>query len=105
MTIDDLFNYALDVMNIELSDIGVYGLPGQQVSYQHHDEYMALSYYSIQKQNYVNMWNKYMNPYGEPLTVDSIKIRELHTELGIPTKNSVFSPGGSLSDIESEFNQ
>lgn len=105
MTVNDILGYAMEVKGMQLSDIAVWGMPGQQLSYQHHDENYKLSYYSIHKQQYVDLWNTYMNPFGEKITVDSIKIRELHTELGVPYTPSYFTPGGSLGDIEQEFEQ
>ena len=46
-----------------------------------------------------------MNPFGKPLTVEDLRIRELHTELGVPYHPSPFNQGGSLGDIEQEFEQ
>ena len=51
------------------------------------------------------MWNEHMNPYGEKITVDGIKIRELHTELGVPYEPNYFEEGGSLGEIADRFNQ
>ncbi|MBR5452090.1 MAG: LCP family protein [Clostridia bacterium] len=105
MSIDDILGYAMDVRGMQLSNISVWGMPGQQLNYQHYDENYNLSYYSIHKQEYVDMWNEHMNPFGEPLTVEGLKIRELHTELGVPYHPSSFTQGGSLGDIEQEFEQ
>lgn len=105
MTIDDIVGYGLEVKNMDLSKISVWGMPGQQGSYQHHNIGYPLSYYSIHKQEYIDMWNEHMNPFGEKLTMDSIKIRELHTELGWKYEPSYFTQGGSLSDIAEQFGQ
>lgn len=105
MSIDDILGYAMDVKGMKLSDIAVWGLPGQQLSYQHHDEMLSLSYFSIHKKQYVELYNKYLNPFGNPIKESDLKIRELHTELGIPYTPSFFTQGGSLGDIEQEFEQ
>ncbi len=105
MTVMDIIDYALEVKGLSLSNISVWGMPGQQLSYRHYDESFALSYYSIHKQEFVDMWNAHMNPYGEKLTVDSIKIRELHAELGVPYEPNYFEEGGSLGDIADRFGQ
>ncbi|MBR4867983.1 MAG: hypothetical protein IKU10_02405 [Clostridia bacterium] len=38
-----------------------------------------MSYYSIHKQDYVDLINRYFMPYSDPITVDSLAIQELHT--------------------------
>lgn len=105
MTVQDIIGYALEVKGLKLTDISVWGMPGQQLSYRHYDESYALSYYSVHKQEYVDMWNEHMNPYGEKITVDGIKVRELHTELGVPYEPNYFEKGGSLGEIANRFNQ
>lgn len=110
MSLNDIAGYAIDVRSMcqkngGISCISVWGMPGQQCMYQHHDESLRLSYYSIHKQEYVDLWNEHMNPYGKPLTVDGIRVRELHTEAGIPFEPNVFETGGNLSDIQSEHHQ
>ncbi len=105
MSVNDILGYAYEVKAMQLSDIAVWGLPGQQLSYQHYNESAALSYFSIHKKQYVELFNKYLNPFGAPITEDSIKIRELHTELGVPYVPSYFTAGGKLDDIENEFDQ
>ncbi len=105
MTINDIVGYGLEVKAMDISKISVWGMPGQQGPYQHYNSAYNLSYYSIHKQEYVDMWNEHMNPFGEKLTVDSIKIRELHTELGRPYQPNYFNQGGSLGDIAEQFGQ
>lgn len=111
MTLNDIVGYAMDVRSMcnESADgigcISVWGVPGQQCMYRHYDEEYQLSYFSIHKQEFVDLWNAHMNPYGEPITVNSIKIRELHTEAGIPFEPNCFETGGSLSDIQQEHHQ
>lgn len=109
MTVEEILGYAMIVKNLSLSDIAVWGLPGQQLTYRHYNMYeypYGLSYYSIHKQEYIDLWNEHMNPGGaHTATLDSIKIRELHTEAGVAYEPSWFEKGGPLTDIESRFDQ
>ena len=59
-----------------MEDIHIFGLPGQACDYN------GVSYYSIHKDDYVDMFNKYFNPYGDPLTMEDIYIPEVYVLAG-----------------------
>lgn len=107
MDVDTILGYALFVKkNVSISDIAVWGMPGQQLTCRPIAGAENLSYYSIHKDEYVELWNTYMNPSGtQTLTVDDILIRELHTEVGVEYEQSYFEKGGSLSQIAERFDQ
>lgn len=99
LTVNEIVGYAGVVKPIPFESIGVYAVPGQGCTYQ------KRSLYSIHKADYVQLFNEKMNPYGAPITVDGIRIRELHTELGLPTTGSLANAGGTLAEVITEHNQ
>ncbi len=99
MTVNEIVGYASVVKPIAFENIGVWAVPGQGCTYQ------GRSLYSIHKADYVALYNEKMNPYGDPITVDGIQIRELHTELGIPTTGSLANEGGTLAEIITDKDQ
>lgn len=100
MSIGDLLGYAKEIKSIPLASMKIFGVPGQGCTYN------SLSYYSIHKADYVKIFNTYFNPYGDPITVNGIKVKELHVIAGQPTTGSLLeSEGGSIADIQSENNQ
>ena len=99
MTVNEILGYAKEAKSIEYSKFSVFTVPGQGCTYK------KRSLYSIHKQDYIDLYNKYFNPYGDPLTADKIKAIELHTALGIATSKSLASDGGSLQDVIDQKNQ
>lgn len=94
MTVNQLLGYAKAAKSVEFSNFSVFTLPGQCCTYK------KLSMYSLHKQEYVDLYNNNFNPYGEALTVDSIKAIELHTAQGIATtQESYAAEGSSLQNI------
>lgn len=98
MDVNTLLGYALEVKEIDMENIGVHSVPGQYVDYRPDYLSFPLSYFSLIKSEYVKMFNQYMNPYGEPLTADKVRNRELHKELGIPTEGDWGPGSGTLDD-------
>lgn len=98
MDVNTLLGYALEIKDIDMEQIGIHTVPGQYVDYRPTANSAPLSIYSIIKSKYVETFNKYMNPYGDPITVDGIRIRELHTELGIPTEGDWSEGTGFLDE-------
>lgn len=98
MDVNTLLGYALEIKNINMEHIGIHTVPGQYIDYRPTANSAPLSIYSIIKSKYVEVFNKYMNPYGTPITADGIRIRELHTELGIPTEGDWSSGTGFLDE-------
>lgn len=99
LDVNSLLGYALEIKNIGFDQISIHPIAGQYVQYKPSNYHSKLSYYSIHKEDYVELFNTYLNPYGETLTVDDIRIRELHTELGIAKETAWGDQGGTASEI------
>lgn len=79
MSVGQLLSYASAAKGMSMETISFYAVPGQPGYYS--PQGVSRSYYSIHKKEYVELINEYFMPYSdEPLTVDDIKIKELHTE-------------------------
>ena len=79
MSVGQLLSYASAAKGMGMDNISFYAVPGQPGYYS--PQGVSRSYYSIHKQEYVDLINEYFLPYSdEKLTVDDIKIKELHTE-------------------------
>lgn len=79
LTLNETAAFALAAKKLDKENIHIFGLPGQACSY-------GASYYSIHRDEYVEMFNKYFNPYGEPITIDQVKAPDLYLMAG-QTKN------------------
>ncbi|MDD4699593.1 MAG: LCP family protein [Oscillospiraceae bacterium] len=100
MSFNDILGYAKEIKSVPFESMKILGVPGQACDYN------EVSYYSIHKADYVKVFNDYFNPYGEQLKVNDIKVKELHTELGIETTNSwIDAKGTSIAEIEAKNNQ
>lgn len=84
LTLNEAAAFALAAKSMDKNDIHIFGLPGQACSY-------GASYYSIHRDEYVEMFNKYFNPYGEPITIDEVKAPDLYLIAG-QTKNDYWMP-------------
>ncbi len=73
LTYNDALAYAYEVMKMNMKDVHIFGLPGQGAWHN------GGSYYSIHKDEYVKMFNKHFNPYGDKITVEDVGMTELHT--------------------------
>lgn len=99
MSVGEMLGYAKELQNVDLNNVIIKSIPGQFCNYK------GLSYYSIHKKEYVDMYNEFFNPYGDPLTTDDIRIRELHTAVGDKYESSVANDGGTLGEINEQNNQ
>lgn len=99
MSVNQILGYAKEVKSIPMESMGVYAVPGQSVTYR------GLSMWSAHKDEYIELFNMYLNPYGAPITADDIKMIELHTKLGVAKTASEVVQGGSLAALEQEKNQ
>lgn len=77
MKLVDLLAYAKTAQKLSVDQINFHAVPGQSGTYSVNGG-QALSYYSIHKQDYVNLVNQYFMPYSDSITTDSLMIRELH---------------------------
>ena len=78
MKLVDILAYAKLAQKLSVEKINFHAVPGQSGTYSVNGG-QALSYYSIHKQDYVDLINRYFMPYSDPITVDSLAIQELHT--------------------------
>jgi len=100
MSFNDILGYAKEIKSISFESMKIFGVPGQACDYNN------VSYYSIHKADYVELFNSYFNPYGELITENDIKVIELHTQLGFATTGSwLDEKGTSIADIETENKQ
>lgn len=84
LTLNETAAFALAAKELDKENIHIFGLPGQACSY-------GASYYSIHRDEYVEMFNTYFNPYGEPITIDMVKAPDLYLIAG-QTKNDYWMP-------------
>ncbi len=78
MKLVDILAFAKTAQNLKVENIKFHAVPGQSGTYSVNGR-QALSYYSIHKQEYVDLINQYFMPYSNPITADSLLIDELHT--------------------------
>lgn len=89
LTLNEAAAYALAVKKLDMEDINIFGLPGQSCDYN------GLSYYSIHKDEYVEKYNKYLNPKEEPVTEADILCPEIYSLVGNTKYENQMSDGGS----------
>lgn len=94
MSISQILGYATEVRSIPMEGMCIYAVPGQFANYN------GLSMWSPHKDEYVQIFNTYFNPYGTPITVNDIQMIELHKKLGISTRPSEVNQGGTLSNVK-----
>ena len=79
MGVGQILSYASAAKGMNMENISFYAVPGQPGYYS--PQGVQRSYYSIHKKEYVDLINEHFMPYSdETLTVDDIKIKELHTQ-------------------------
>jgi len=100
MSVGQILGYAEEVKAIPMESMGIYAVPGQFESYAPPGIRNRLSMWSPHKDEYIEIFNTYMNPYGVPITADDIQMIELHKRLGNSTKPSEVNQGGALSDVK-----
>ena len=94
MTLGKLLGYAQKASGIKMSDIEIEAVPGVAGMYSPTGQ--TLSYYSVNKQQYVNLLNEKFLPYEEKLiTVNDIEVPQLHSGDG----PNYIEDGGSFEDL------
>ncbi len=78
MKLVDMLAYAKAAQKLSVDQISFYAVPGQSGTYSVNGR-QALSYYSIHKQDYVNLINLHFMPYSDPISTESLMIKELHS--------------------------
>ena len=101
MSISEMLAYAKEVQQIDMDSMIIKSVPGQFSNYNagRINGNVALSYFSARKDEYVELFNEYFNPYGTQLMASSINIPELHKLLGESDSGSVVTNGGTLGQI------
>ncbi len=92
LTLNEAAAYALDVMKIDDKDIHIFGMPGQSCYYN------GGSYYSIHKDEYIEIYNENFNPYGKELTAEDVPCPELYSIAGQGMVDSWLSTEDSTLD-------
>lgn len=78
MKLVDILAYAKTAQKLSTDQIRFHAVPGQSGTYSINGN-AKRSYYSIHKQEYVDLVNQYMMPYSQGITADSLLIEELHS--------------------------
>lgn len=78
MAVGTIIGYAQQIQKMDMNAISIYSVPGQSGTFSPNGQ--ALSYYSIHKQEYVDLINEHFLPYEryEKVTQD-LQINELHS--------------------------
>lgn len=79
MTVGQLLGYAKEMKQVGLDNIKIYAVPGQGGYYTPPGMRQELSYFSIHKDDYVDLINEHFLPYSPHITESQLKIIELHT--------------------------
>ena len=82
MTLAELIDFATLAQGLKSKDIKFHAVPGQACNHN------GISYYSIHKDEYVELLNQYFLPYTVPITEDNLLIMELYSILGSPKYES-----------------
>ena len=94
MKLVEILAYAKQAQKLTTDKINFYAVPGQSGTYSVNGR-QALSYYSIHKQEYVDLINQYFMPYvPQGITADSLLIEELHNTY----YQSYIQDGDSIND-------
>lgn len=103
ININDILGYALEVKGMDMSNIGIYAVPGQYSGYRVNG--FRSSVYCIHKSEYVDLFNQHFNPYGKTLTTEDIMAYELYRDNGEKYDASDDIGGGTLAQIGEKFKQ
>lgn len=80
MSVGQMLGYAKELKQVKLENIRITAVPGQGGYFTPPGMKQKLSYYSIHKDDYVELINESFLPYDEPITQADLKITELHTQ-------------------------
>lgn len=101
LSIGDVLDYVNEVRELNFDNISFYSLPGQSKTTTPKGLSQRLSYFSIHKSEYVDLINEHFLPYSEKVTVDDLKITELHSKSEYESGADAYE-GGSVTQIEGE---
>ena len=95
MSVGQMLGYAKELKQVSMDNISIYAVPGQAGYFTPPGLKQNLSYYSIHKDDYVDLVNAYFMPYDDPITESDLKITELHTQ----KTQSWIKDGESFNDL------
>lgn len=95
MSVGQLIGYAKELKQVSMENIHITAVPGQGGYFTPPGASQKLSYYSIHKDDYVDLINEKFLPYDDPITEGDLKIIELHTQ----KTQSAIKDGENFSDL------
>ncbi len=98
MKLVDILGYAELALKLDTENINFHAVPGQFWNGSPAPGYQSLSYFSIHKEEYVELINTYFMPYSEGIKVEDLLIEELHTSYS----SSVTDYDGSVDEYLSD---
>lgn len=93
MTVGQIGSSLLDIKDMNMQNINIFAVPGE--AYDDYSKGYWNSLYTVHKKKLVEQLNEYMNPYGEKIKADDIKIKELAN-----TGNEWIEPGDKLGNFK-----
>ena len=95
MTVKELTCFIGIAKDLQMYNVLFQGIPGQYIKTRPAGMRQSLSYYSIHKEEYADVLNKYMRPYATtPIYVSDITVPEIYTVY----RKSDLDQGGSATD-------
>ena len=99
MTFGELSGFISLAQDLKMNNIFFHAIPGQSITTKPAGMHQSLSYFSVHKEEYVDILNMYMRPYATtPIYVKDIGLKELHTTYKPPEVGD----DGSASDYVEE---
>ena len=95
LTIRNMLSYVGEVRDLDLDNIFVAAVPGQSGTFTPSGFRFARSYFSIHKQDYVDLINEHFLPPDKQVTIYDLRIQELHTRRA---PSQTFDPGTMADD-------
>lgn len=93
MTVSQLLGYFAEIKDLKLENINITAVPGQSGCY-----YGSQDCYSVLINDYVELANKYMLPYDDPIKASDLKLVDISSSNG-----GNWMPGiGSLGDYSAD---
>ena len=82
LSVGQMLGYAQEIKQLDMANVRICAVPGQGGYFTPGRQ--RLSYYSIHKQDYVDLVNELFLPYNDPISAADIKVTELHTQKSQP---------------------
>ncbi len=92
LTLNETVAFAWEAMKLDTENIHIFGMPGQACYYE------GISYYSIHRDDYIEIFNKYFNPFDEPITEEDVPCPEIYKMAGYDKNDNWLKPEDSTLD-------